>query len=515
VDNSVGSVRNSVFEFFLFSLLSVFLFFIGCGGKDDLAERYRAEELLSRADRLKEQLIIKGSEYSNDDFRRLVDAYEMAIDAVDLPESRAEVEVASTEIKQAWAVALLANTRIASLYLDRREYDSAFAYYQNAANSPAVDDLQKNVIFRHMAYVSDKSGDFEEAAELYDSVSYGYIKILNPDRPEMEAISAPIKKAEMYRNIGDNQKFIKELEKARDYYGKIIDDYPGSGLAEISLGKIAASYLMQRQYHEALKILESAGKDEKGVLKPGTLLLISDIYMNNVKDYKKAERFYREFLRLYPEHIDKAKALLGLGLSLYENAEYEMARDAVKEIEKIPGVPEQIVAQSYYLIALCYEKEDNWQLAEGQLELIKAMFPGNRVAFDAALYIVAHYRSKGKKSNTEREFDEAVDYIDRYVQSTSLNPVAAAQAAGYLARAYIENGEIEMAIERLEKLYYKYPNTPDGSMAPLKIADLYENSLNDMPKAAEWLDIFIKENPGGANIGELKDYVENLKSNDI
>jgi tetratricopeptide (TPR) repeat protein len=495
--------------------LSVFLFFIGCGGKDDLADRFRAEELLSKADRLKEQLVIKGSGYSNDDFRRLKEAYEMVINAVDLPKNQAEVESASPEIKQAWAVALLASTRIASLYLDRREYDSAFVYYQNVANNPAVDDLQRNVIHRHMAYVREKSGDFEEAAALYDSVSYGYIKSLNPARPEMEAISAPIKKAEMYRNIGDTQRFIEELEKARDYYGKIIDEYPGSNLAEISLGKIAASYLMQGRYREALNILESAGKDEEGIPKPGTLLLISDIYLNNIKDYANAERFYREFLRFYPDHVDKAKALLGLGLSLYENKEYEMARDAVAEVEKTPGVSEQIVAQSYYLIALCYEKEDNWQLAEGQLELIKAMFPGNSVAFDAALYIVAHYRSKGKRSNTEREFEEAVDYINRYVESTSLKAPAAAQAGGYLARAYIENGEIEKAIEQLEKLYYKYPNTPDGSMAPLKIADLYENSLHDRPKAAEWLDTFIKENPGGANIDELKSHVESLKSEDI
>jgi len=514
VNNSIVLIRYQTIMFFLSSILSVFLFIIACDVKDDLAVRYKAEQLLSKADRLKEQLFVKGTDYSNDDFSRLKEAYGMAINTVDLPESQAEIEVASEETKQAWAVALLANTRIASLYLDRRDYDSAFVYYEKVAVNPAVDSLQRNVVYRHMAYVREKSGNFEDAMALYDSVSTGYIKLLNPARPEMEAISAPIKKAEMYRYVGDNQRFSKELENARTYYRRIIDDYPGSNIAEISLGKIAASHLLQGQYNEALKILKSVGRDEKGRLKPGTLLLISDIYMNNLKDYISAEKYYKEFLKLYPDHLDKAKALLGLGLSLYENARYEMARDAVKEVEKVPGVSEQIVAQAYYLIALCYEAEDNWQLAEGQLELIKAMFPGNRVAFDAALYIVAHYRSKGKKSNTEREFNEAVDYISRYVESTSLNPVAAAQAAGYLAKVYIENGDIEMAIEQLEKLYYKYPKTPDGLMAPLKIADLYENALNDNLNAAKWLNTFIKENPGGANIDKLKVHAENLKNND-
>ncbi len=511
MNNSTVLVRYQNILIFLILMLLAFLFINGCGGKEDLTVRYRAEELLSKADRLKEQLFISGTDYSNDDFNRLREAYEMVINAVDLPLNQTEVEVASEEIKQAWAVALLANTRIASLYLDRREYDSAFVYYQKVAINPAVDNLQRNVVYRHMAYVREKAGDFEKAAALYDTVSIGYIELLNPARPEMEAVSAPISRAEMYRYMGDNRRFNEGLESARTYYRQIIEDYPGSNIAEISLGKIAASFLLQGQYNEALKILKSAGKDEESRLKPGTLLLISDIYMNNMKDYTGAEKYYREFINLYPDHTDKPKALLGLGLAFYEKGRYKEAKDTVGKIEKIRGASDQIVAQAFNLTALCYEAEGNWQLAEGQLEFIKATFPGNRIAYEAALYIVSHYRSHGSEKGVEREFNEAVDYIKGFVESASLNSVAAAQAAGYLARAYIENGDIETAIEQLKKLYYKYPLTPDGLMAPLKIADLYENVLHDNQSAVEWLDTYIKDNSSRGDLKDVKAHIENLR----
>ncbi len=483
-----------------------------CGERSDLAIRFRAEKLLSKADRYQERLAINNN-ISDDDFKNLVGSYEAVINLVGLPVDGSAVDKSSDQQKQAWATALLANTRIALLYFNRNEFDKAFEYYEKVAISPVSDDVQKNVVLRYMALTKEKAGNFGSAAAIYDSTAKGYLSLADPRKPDMDALAAPIKAAEMHLRQGDRPMFDKSLEKARSYFNSLIDKYPDSRLENAALGKIAATYLRQNRYKKALGILESAGKDDQGRLSPVTLMFIADIYMENLKDYDGAEKTYREFLETYPQGYNGGRAVLGLGICLYEKGEYVKTRKTLKGIEKISDVTEEVVAQAFFLVALCYEAENNWSRASGELDLIMATFPGRKESYDAALQKVNYFREKGLDEMTAKSFEAAVKYIEKYIDVNSAKPAAVAQAIGYLTKAYIENGEYENAIEKLSILHSRYPRTPDGVLASLKIADLYENALYDSLSAVEWLNIYLSETPFSVDKEAITRHIEELQKN--
>ncbi len=494
-------------------IVSVALLFLfsACSKKSDLAVRYEMEKKLNEADRLQEQFSLKGPVLLESDFNTLVKAYSKVIKMVSLPDSPDDVAAASKERKESWAVALLTHTRIGALYRKHKEYDKAYNYYKTVFESPAANSVQACAMINYMALCREKAGKFMEAAELYDSLADCYIKIAVPINPNMDAMEAPIIAAEMWLKMGDRNKYNQKLNQARNYYNKFREKFPDTPLDYTAIGKMIATYLRQADYQQAIALLRSAKNDSTGLLSPRLMLMIADIQMKYTKQYKELEKTYREFIRVYPEHDRIGAAYLGLGISLYEQGRYSKARKAMQNIEEAPKVPSFTVAEAYYLTALCYEKEDRWEKAIGQFDLIMAAFPGHEKAFEAGLHVANRYKDTGQTKIAQQKFIETMEYIKRYTNPETANRVMISRAMGYLVRCYTEMKDIPMAIETLIQTFNRYPNLPEGKYAPLRIADLYENVLKDNQKAAYWLKTFIRVNPDKQGNEELKAHIDNLE----
>ncbi len=482
-----------------------------CHKKDDLTIRYEMEIKFNEADRLQSQLSLKGPVLSDDDLDSLVDAYLAVVKMISPPRDSIEVIKASNERKEAWALHMLANTRIGETLSGKKEYDKAFGYFKIVADNYAATPIQKSAVTNFMALCREKSGQFKEAAAWYDSLANGYLGIIAPSNPNLDALNAPIKAAEMWLKLGDRKKFKAKLAAARDYYNRLREKYPATPLEKAALGKIVASYLKQDKFQEAVSAIESVRNENTGRLSPRLLIMIADIHMNNTKDFKKAENACREFISSYPEHNDIGKVYLELGLSLYEQAKYSEARKAVKNIEKISQVSTLTVAEAFYLIALCYDKEGRWEKAIGQFDLVQATFPGSDKAFEAGLYVANRYKTKGQVKLAKRAFEEAKDYIIKYTDPVTANPIMISRALGYLVTCYTEMEDFPMAIETLTRLFKKYPLLPEGMFAPLRLADLYENVLKDNDKAAYWLETFLEANPEAPDSKNIQAHINELK----
>jgi tetratricopeptide (TPR) repeat protein len=491
--------------------LAASIIFAGCGRKTDVAVRFEMERMLNKADRLQEQLKIKGPVLAEADFKELVAAYSEIGNMVAPAGDDAEVRNASEEKRQAWSLASLAVTRIGTLYLDMKIYDKAFEYFKSVADNPASSPTQRNAVMSYMALSLERLGRFAEAAAFYDSLAQGYISIVKPDNPNMDALSAPLKSAEMWGRLGDKDKYLADMDKARNYYKDLMNKYGGSQVGSAAIGKMAASFLQQNDYPQAIDILKNVRDDSTGQVSAGVMLMIADIYLNKMEDYVSAEKTYSQFAEFYPNNKELPAAKLGLGLSLYGQENYGSARKSIDGIEKLPKVDQQTVAQAYYLTALCYEREDKWDLARGQFELIETSLIGTDQAFESALYIPNYYRSRGKTELAQKAFEAAENYINRYAEQNKNDAVATARALGYLVRAYMENNDFSKAAEKLIFLHDHYPQSPEGKFAPLKLGDIYENSLHDTARTIEWLRKFIKENPDAADIDKIKSHIQALE----
>jgi tetratricopeptide (TPR) repeat protein len=508
--NRFHEFKSSIFLLIvsIWALLSL----SGCGRKTDTALRFEMEKMMLGADRLSRELSIKGASLSEEDLNTLVEAYHAITLKVSPARDSLEVSVASDAKKEAWALASLANTRIGILYLDLRLYDEAIYHFDAVINHLATSDLQKNAVLNYMARTNEKAMRFIEAAAFYDSLANGYRRVAVPDSPNLDALGAPIRAAEMWLTAGNSREFGKRLEKARDYYNDLIQEYPDSPLGSAATGKLAASYLREHKYAEAIEVLESTRDQNTGFISPNILMRIADIYMNNLKDFPKAEQTYRAFISSHPDNKQLGPAYLGLGLSLFKQRRFAESRRAVSDIEKLPLVSQEAVLEANYLIALCYDNEDRWELSKGQLDYIQGSFPGTDKAFEAALYTANRYRSTGQTELARKAFDDAEKYISRYVDQTGANTVSVSRAMGYLVRCYIEQEDYEKGSRILLQLYQNFPQLPEGRFAPLKLADLYENALHDTARAVSWLRTFVDNNPENADLENVKAHIRRLET---
>ncbi len=476
---------------------------LGCGKKTDLALRYEMEKALAKADRLSEELYGQNRNLSDSEFSKIVGSYQSVIKMIKQASDINEVEKASADKKQAWAIADLARTRIGIMYSDRGLHEKAFESFQSAVADPAISKIQKNAIFNYMASTKEKMRQYPEAAAIYFEEGKGYREIIVPQNPNMDALAAPIKAAQAWLKAGDKNKFDAYMDSARVIYRDIAEEYPKSQVKNVAIGKLVATHMLQDNYHLAIDILRGTRDDSTKQISPDVLLMIADIYLKNLKDYQSAENAYREFIRIYPKERITPSAYLGLGLTLYEMGKYQQAREAVKEIAEKSTGQKTVPIDASYLTALCLEKENKWEQALGRFNLIQASFPGAEKSFEAALYIANYYKTKGEEKLAADAFRRAEEYISKYANPETSNEVMACKAMGYLVRCHTEAGNLPKAIEVLTVLHEKHRGLPEGKLASLRLADLYENALHDNARAAQWLDAFIQDNPDADNIAEV------------
>jgi tetratricopeptide (TPR) repeat protein len=181
-------------------------------------------------------------------------------------------------------------------------------------------------------------------------------------------------------------------------------------------------------------------------------------------------------------------------------------------MEKVQGATESDVAQSIYLTALCFESEDKWELAKGKYDFVQVSYPGTEQSFEAALHIPNYFRNKGQTELARRAYESTIAYITKLAEQNRGDETESAKALGYLVRAYLDNNDNALAAELLEKLHSQYPKLPEGKLAPLRLADIYENAMRDTAKTIEWLQTFLTENPGATDTQKIRDHLELLKT---
>ncbi len=480
--------------------------------KPDLGLRFKMEKMLSEADRLADQIRQQSQKVSDADLSRLVGTYGQISSMLPPPKDSSEAGSATPERQQAWALASLASTRVGTLYMENKMFEKAYDCFKSVSENPATSALQRNAVIDYMAMALEQLKRYPEAAALYDTVAVNYQSLIAPENPNMDALEAPIKSARMWNSAGYNAKYLDGMNKAREYYSGLASKYRGSLMESAAYGKIAASYIEQQKFPDAISALRSVPPDTSGHTSPAILLMIADLYMNNMRDYTGAENTYREFTQYYPKHPKVASATLGIGLSLYEQGKYPEARKAVDDIDRMAGADQKSVAQSYYLTGLCYENEDKWDVAKGQFDLVEASFPSSDEALEAVLYVANHYRATRNKELAQKAYGDAVEFINKIIDRNKSNPVDCARAEGYLVRAYTENGDIAKATDELVKLHQLYPLLPEGKLAPLRLADINENITHDTQKAMDWLNTYVRENPDAANIGEIQAHIKTLEA---
>ncbi len=257
-------------------------------------------------------------------------------------------------------------------HLMLKEYDKAFDYFMKSANQI----YGRHRCVEKLIFVGEKLiGKVDEEDRLLGTLGNLYMVL----KKYREAEHYYRKVMEMYDENDDrylgvllniaNLRYVrgdyKEAEELLKNCVSLAMDR-NEEIVEKALLMLSSLYLDLNDYENAEKCLMDvlrmiySGKDEDTLKRVAEIVNNLGFVYSRSKNYEKAERFYKEALRIYNDLNDVKGVTTALNnlCSIYVTTQnYEKAKDVISTIEKIGDMPPDLKAKYYFLKAKVLESD--------------------------------------------------------------------------------------------------------------------------------------------------------------
>ncbi len=485
---------------------------ISCS-ETEMGLQFKMEKAVVNANKLKKQLYLSEG-LDRQEAEQLRTAYKEVIGLIKTPPGdSAMIAGASVPLNISWQMAGLAYYSLGLLEMEMENYNEAFDNFSSLINSYGFHPHQVQKAIFMQALARYKQDRFTEAILLYNKVAGQYasdpLSVLNPN---MDALESPLTAAKIFQEIESGKKFERQIGEAIDYYLNLIVSYEGSPLADAAIGKLASAFLLGDLADSAVTALSSVRDSESDRIPPLVLMNIANIQQKNLKDYKAAEKSYRDLVEFYPDNALAGTARLGIGVSLYMRENYEQARFELSLIDKLPRVTNILLAEAHYLTASCFELEGKWERALGEYDFVWANHAASEKGMSVPIHIAEYYQNKGQAKLAAQSFEEAEKDYKRLIDIYNSRPDVTVRATGFLVRSLLSQEKWEEAIKALEGAAQKYPRTTLGYSALPKAAEILAVKLNRPVEAADFLELFLTKFPNAPEKERISTYADSLRN---
>lgn len=261
-------------------------------------------------------------------------------------------------------------------YAMLNDYERAFDYFMKVANQihgrhRCIDKL----IFvgeKLVGKVKEEDrllgtlGNLYMAIKKYEEAEQYYKRVLKYyDEKDRRYLGALLNLANLHYVKGDYDKAEVEL---KDVLSRAVERY--EDITESALMILSSLYLDLGDFEKAesclmdvLRIEYSRAKKDKERLKSVASILNNLGYVySRAKNFDKAEKFYREALRIYNDlnDVEGFTTVLNNLSSLYISTQkVDQAKEMLKMIEKVENISPDLKAKYYFLKAKVLERERN------------------------------------------------------------------------------------------------------------------------------------------------------------
>ncbi|HUW23744.1 MAG TPA: tetratricopeptide repeat protein, partial [bacterium] len=227
--------------------------------------------------------------------------------------------------------------------------------------------------------------------------------------------------AESLKGLGKNGEAIEN-------YRVIIGSFTSSELARLSQYKLVYLYTSMGEYQKSLEEGKKFIEQYSG--SPGwkDILLLKGLCLQKLGRYSEAESAYQSVINIAPDSEVGGKALYLLGLTYYEQEDYQSLitsyRNLVTGIFSPPG---GWLAGAYYYIGEAYYQLERYSEAEEMYDYVVENYPGSQMAKYAKSGLVACATEQGKFDLAlirNREFLECYAEGDKDVDKVAKLQVA-------------------------------------------------------------------------------------------
>ncbi len=194
------------------------------------------------------------------------------------------------------------------------------------------------------------------------------------------------------------------------------------------------------------------------------------------------ERGMEKVIKKYPATIAAKSAHMKLVEFYIFIKEYDKALSATDTIIKRYGDDPVAMSMTYFFRGSIHEKQNRWDRAIKEFEILKDKYANTQLGMDAPIYIAHHYRQKGDSAETAKAYDDAAQFYRR-MSNNNKGKMLGYAALSMLFQTYMETENYEKAGDVLADILDEYASPVAYTKFLRYVEPLFVKKLNNPAKA--------------------------------
>lgn len=469
----------------------------GCGQRDDVRARYELERRLWQAQLIERRININFVRASQGDIARAIDAFSAVVDSDPLsaPGASDWDEAIVADIRR---MQLTSTIALANLYFLAQRYREASSVYTRSLEADV--DFQTGLDARlgvaRSLYLTGDEGALEaQCRRLFDDMAgrddfwSGTGKV-----PEV-FMNVPVILVRLYRDRGERARMLETAERARAFYGRVVQTWPEESIAVAALQAELGLEMVLERWQAAIALLERMEADDRFEGSGGQLTLLrGEIIGRQPGGKNQARAVFEGLLRDRSDGAEAYGARYNLAVFDVEGGDVEAGLAALRALEQDKATPPDIAARAMLTHALYLERDGQWDEALPILRRLIRLYPHTQPSIEAPLVITRHYLRAGESALAQRSLERATEYYLSLLERNSSFRGNRLFVADLLVENYVEAGEADAAARLLEDAPGRWDDaTTVGGL--FRSAQLYADVLGDSNEAQRILEKCIEKFP--------------------
>lgn len=465
-----------------FALFLSIIFIAGCETETSKQIVFNAEKSLHQAEQTFNTASIKPDLSNTETWSKTKESYLSTIGYCWTHLDSLTMENFPAERKDLESVAFMATSRLASIYYAESKFDSSITILSQLLTLTKLSDRALLSSKSNLARAYHAKNDWESGIDVYKSMIDTFYPPIDAENNIIwEVLNLPVELLKMSIQLQNLPNNFENSKTTRDYYQKIIIDWPGTDLEKEARRKLAGILADYQKWDEAIETIETI-KDSTGLAHVPDAMRIAEFLSAGKKNHSAAIAIYEDLLQRVEDSAGVASIYVKIATTHFANESYSDCRETLKFVKNnyYPYYMSNPLPQQYY--ALSFEKQNEWNRAEDEYQWLITNFTGTESAFEAFLTIAEHYNNLNNVRLTDSWYDKADKFYIK-MQAERRGTFIEASAISYRAEVARRRGNWDNAAKRLEELFRRFPDKEVGFRGLNNAIDIYRDKLNNPAKA--------------------------------
>lgn len=473
-------LTHSKLKYFIIFLLIILV--TGCGTEPGKQIVFNAEESLHQAEQIFRTASIKPDLTDTETWSNVKNAYLSTIGYCWTHLDSLTLESYPAERKDLESVAFMATSRLSSIYYAESKFDSSIVILRQLLVLTKLSDRALLSSQSNLARSYHAHGDWTSGINIYKSMIDTFYPPIDAENNIIkEVLNLPIELLDINIRLQNTSNTFESTKSARDYYKKLIAEWPKTDLEKEARRKLAGLLADYEKWDDAIEAV-SLIKDSTGLTGIPEVMKIADFLSYGKKNYSAAIATYEDLLERADDSVLLANIFIKIAIAHFNNEAYLECHEKLKYIKDnyYGFYMSDPIPQQYF--ALSFEKQNEWNRAEDEYQWLITNFPGTENAFEAYLTIAEHYNNMNNIRLTDVWYDKADAFYSK-MQIERSGTFIEASAISYRAEVARRRGDWENAANRLEELFRNFPDKEVGIRGLNNAIDIYRERLDNPAKA--------------------------------